>query len=114
MENIDNKYDIVDGTAIRKGTSPIVRDIKLRFIHRRTRLRLYLGDPTTGRDWDEQYDVEGAIGRTGGRLHTPILLANARSIGGGEILTQNIVKIRYANKKQGGVLYQHPNYHKEG
>ena len=38
-------------------------------------------------------------------------MPNKRSRVGGHILDLCIVKISYANKKDGGVLYQHPLYH---
>ncbi len=106
-----NKYVDYEGTSFRKGTPDQIKEIISMFMHSGTRLRLCLGDAVTGRDWEEEHDVEGYIGRSTGSIKVPILLANARSHGGGEILTTNIVKIQYANKKQGGVLYQHPNYH---
>lgn len=66
------------------------------------RVRLYWGDPVTGRAWG---DVEsGRVGRTGGMIKSPILVYNRRSYGG-EIISKSIVKVEYANKKNGGVLY---------
>jgi len=107
-----NEYTIVDGTAFNKDTPRSVIDIMNRFLHTKKRLRLYYGDPNTGRDWGETHDIEGYIGRSTGQYKVPLLIANRRSMGGGAILTANIVKIEYANKKDGGVLLRHPNYHR--
>jgi len=80
---------------------------------RGTRIRFHWGDKETGKDWGDTYDVEGRIGRSTGQIKIPLLINNSRSMGGGAILTDSIVKMRYANKKQGGIIYQHPNYHTE-
>ncbi len=101
-----------DGTAYHKDTPDQVVEILERLRNNGTRVRLYLGDAKTGRDWEEDYAVFGTIGRSGGRIKIPILLNNQRSIGGGSILDNCIVKIEYANKQQGGVMYQHPKYHR--
>ena len=74
----------------------------------KTRIRLFLGDRDTGRDWMEENDVVGLIGRSMGPMRVPLLLSGPRSSGGGAILTSCIVRIMSAN---GGVLYEHPSYH---
>ncbi len=107
-------YVIKDGTAFTKGTSSKVIDILSRFMHKDIRLKLSYGDKVTGRDWDERHDITGYIGRSTGQYKIPLLLNNKTSSGGGGILTENIVRIEYANKKLGGLLYKHPKYHKQG
>ncbi|KKM28205.1 hypothetical protein LCGC14_1567040 [marine sediment metagenome] len=74
-----------------------------------TRVRFYWGDVKTGRDWGDDCDVKGRIGRSSGSVKIPILLYNSRSTGGGAILDHCIVKITKTNG--GYVLYEHPNYH---
>jgi hypothetical protein len=74
------------------------------------RLRLHYGDPVTGQDWGDVFDVEGYIGRSTGSQPIPLLIANTRSIGGGGILDRSIVRIRFANRSCGGDLYRHPTY----
>lgn len=78
------------------------------------RIRPYYGDAETGRDWGEVFDVTGYVGNSTGRIKIPILLHNARSVGGGSILDHCIVKIDHANKRDGGTIYFHPTYHVEG
>lgn len=105
-------YVISDGTYYRKGTPQRVIDILDRFMHDKdTRLHFQWGDPETGKDWGDIYDTKGYIGRSGGPIKVPILLANIRSTGGGGIMTESIVLMEHANKKDGGVLYKHPKYH---
>jgi len=74
-----------------------------------TRCRFHWGDVKTGKDWGDDCDVIGRIGRSTGSIKIPILLYNSRSSGGGAILDHCIVKI--TESRGGRVLYQHPKYH---
>jgi len=68
------------------------------------------GDPNAiGRDWLQESDVTGRIGRSMGQIKVPLLIANSRAHGGGAILDHCIVKIATARGKH--TLYQHPAYH---
>lgn len=77
----------------------------------RVRLRFHYGDPQTGEAWG---DVEtGRVGRSTGTQKIPLVVHNARSLGGGA-LSGSIVKIDVARKNRGGsrdVLFQHPDFH---
>lgn len=107
-------YIETDGTFYHEQTAEKVVQVLNRFMHDRdTRLRLYFGDAATGKDWEERHDIEGYLGRSTGNVPIPILLHNSRSTGGGAILDHCIVKIEYANKRCGGVLYEHSLYHKK-
>ena len=75
----------------------------------RTRLHISLGDTDTGRDWLEEFETHGYVGRSLGPVKVPLLVANRRSLGGGAILTHCIVRIRTSGG--GRVLYQNPKYH---
>ncbi len=65
------------------------------------RLRLFLGDPVSGRDWCEENDVVGFIGRSCGIMKVPLLIEPlidqwgdlVSASGGGAILTSNILRI---------------------
>jgi hypothetical protein len=72
------------------------------------RVRLYLGDPRTGRAWLEEHDVLGRIDRSMGPIKVP-LLVEAGEHGGGAILTECIVRILDARSK--AEVYRHPTYH---
>lgn len=76
----------------------------------RLRIRVHYGDIETGQDWGDLYDVAGQIGRSVGPNRIRLLLANSRAIGGGAILESCIVRVRFANRKDGGDLYRHPAY----
>lgn len=77
----------------------------------RTRLRFRFGDVETGRDWLEEWDVEGTIGRSMGPVKIPLLIHNSRSHGGGGILTHCIVRLLSTGKNP-TVYYSHPKYNR--
>ena len=102
-----------NGTFYHEQTDEKVVQVLDRFMHDRdTRLRFCFGDADSGKDWEKELDITGYIGRSTGDIKIPILISNKRSSGGGAILDHCIVKIEYANKKKGGVLYQHSTYFK--
>ena len=75
---------------------------------RGTWIRVYYGDPDTGRCWNDEHDVYGYVGRSTGTKKIPLLLHNTRSIGGGGILDHCIVRIVTAKGKR--ELYRHPDF----
>jgi hypothetical protein len=106
------EYRIVNGTSYDPRTpSNVIRVLeKARLI--RTRLHISLGEtdgPNAGRDWLEEFESHGYVGRSMGPVKVPLLLANRRSMGGGAILDHQIVRIRLS--ASGHVVYQHSAYH---
>lgn len=78
------------------------------------RVRFHWGDTKTGLDWGDVYDVAGTLSNSMGPLKIPILIHSRRSMGGGHILDNCIVKIT-TTRKPIFTIYIHPNYHtKEG
>jgi len=76
-----------------------------------SRINITYGDIKNGKAWDENPRLNsGYVGCTTGPLREFILLHNKRSNGGGAILTDCILQIKYSNKKYGGVIYGHPNF----
>lgn len=75
------------------------------------RVKIYLGDRETGRDWMEEDGKIGKVGRSTGPIKIPILLRTMSSHGGGGILENAIVKIATSPTSSERVLYQHPGYH---
>jgi hypothetical protein len=66
-----------------------------------------------GKDWGEENDVIGYIGRSMGEKAIPLLIANSRSSGGGGILDDCIVRMFVKGRAGWQEVYQHPNYHSE-
>ena len=79
-----------------------------RLTESKKRVRLVYGNTTTGKDWLQEYDVIGSIGKSTGTNQIPLLLSNSRSTGGGAILEDCILKIVDVKSKK--VLYQHDKY----
>lgn len=102
---------IVNGTTYQNDTTHEMIEILEHIRLSGRRFRFHWGDTKTGVDWGDHYDVTGTLGRSMGSMKVPILLHNRTSSGGGAILDHCIVRIRHANKKDGGDIYRHPNYH---
>lgn len=71
------------------------------------KLRIYYGDVETGRDWLDEFEIIGFVGRSSGLMKIPLLMDDG--IGGSGMLEHCIVKMQDGNT--GRVLYQNPNYH---
>lgn len=84
---------------------PVIKRLEDARINR-YRLRLFFGDTKTGRDWGEENDTMGRVGRSTGRIKIPLLLRTRRSSGGGAILDHCIVKIMRGRR----TVYEMPGY----
>lgn len=71
-------------------------------------IRVFTGDTVTGRDWMEEYDTIGRIGRSCGAMKVPLLIPKGEA-GGPALLTHCIVRI--INVTTGAEVYKHPKYH---
>ena len=102
-------YRQVNGTFYDERTPGEVIRVLESARQNRIRLHISLGNTETGRDWLEEFETHGYIGRSMGPVKVPLLIANRRSLGGGAILDHCVVRIRTA--AGGWVLWQHPAYH---
>ena len=75
------------------------------------RIRIWYGDRNTGKSWNEEYDVTGTIGRSGGNLKIPLLMRTKRSHFGGALLLSSIIRIDDIEEKR--TLWKVPNFHVE-
>ena len=75
------------------------------------RIRIWYGDLETGRSWNEEYDTMGIIGRTTGKIKTPILINNSRSYGGLPVSIGSVIRIDDIKGKK--TLWKVSNFHVE-
>ena len=94
--------------TLKAKTSGGVAVLLNRLTESKQRIRLVYGDTETGKDWLQEYDVLGSIGKSMGTNQIPLLISNSRSTGGGAILEDCILKIVDVKSKK--VLYQHDKY----
>ncbi|GBG14383.1 uncharacterized protein NMK_1982 [Novimethylophilus kurashikiensis] len=72
------------------------------------RVRIFLGDESTGRDWMDEHDMMGRIGRSMGPMKSPLLISDDED-GGPALLTSCIVRIVDVTTRKD--VYRHPQYH---
>ncbi|MBK6616636.1 hypothetical protein [Ottowia sp.] len=89
------------------GTNPALTVLLEQWRLSGRRVRLFMGDSETGRDWMEEYDLVGRIGRSCGTMKVPLLVPSGED-GGGAILTSCVVRVLDAQTLQ--ELYRHPKY----
>jgi hypothetical protein len=102
-------YKLINGTSYHDETPDEVIRVLESARQSHTRLHISLGDTGSGKDWLEEFETHGYVGRSMGPIKVPLIVANFRSLGGGAILDHCIVRIR--TSAGGRVLYQHPGYH---
>lgn len=95
------------GTFFNNNTPKKVQRLLEDYRRSESKIRIVLGDPETGRDWMEENDVLGRVGRSTGSMKVPLLIADGEC-GGGAILDGNIV--RMFDVASGKELYRHPKY----
>lgn len=71
-------------------------------------VRVFHGDRVTGRDWMDEFDTVGRIGRSMGPMKVPLLVPQGEN-GGGALLSSCIVRIIDVDSNT--ELYRHPTYH---
>lgn len=103
------REQVVNGTHYHEDTPSMVVHVLEQCRQNRTRIRVHYGDPKTGEDWGDTCDVTGYVGQSCGEIKVPLLVYNARSLGGTYMLDHCIVRITTSRGKE--LLFQHPTYH---
>jgi hypothetical protein len=106
---MDRKKKVVNGVHYDAATPDEVIRVLEAARAADTRLHISYGDRVTGRDWLEEFESYGYVGSSTGRTPIPLIVYNRRSMGGGALMSDNIVRIR--RSKDGRVLWRHENYH---
>ena len=101
------RYRIINGTAYHEETPFDLVQILERLREGRATARVFLGDPETGLDWNEECDVVGRIGHSTGRIKIPLLVPRDDD-GGVGLLDHCIVRLVQIRRSQ--ELYRHPSY----
>lgn len=102
-------YQITEsGTAYHEDTPQEVIKVLERLRWDGTRVKFNFGDIKTGKDWNEENDTTGTLGRSSGNIKIPLLIKSIRSHGGGALLDNCILKI--TETKTGRTLYKAANY----
>lgn len=92
-----------------ENTCDKVKNALIACYNSKSRIRIWYGDNNTGESWLDEYDTIGTVGRSSGQVKIPLLLKNARSSGGGGILTDCIVRIDVISSKR--TIYKHPLFY---
>lgn len=95
------------GTFYHDTTPPEIVSALDHAMKTKSRVRVFYGDRATGRDWLEENDVTGTVGRSTGQVPIALLLPSSRSSGGGAILTDSVVRLVVGGRE----VYRHPAYH---
>jgi hypothetical protein len=98
----------INGTTYNNNTALDLAELLERARFTRSRVRVFYGDTATGRDWREEYDTTGYIGRSTGTAKIPLIVHNERAMGGPALLDNCIVKVMSTSSHR--VLYEHPAY----
>ena len=105
-EDVEPAYQVVHGTYFSSRTPMSVIKILEESRESGRVLRIHYGDRATGKDWLDEYDVEGTVGRSMGPVKIPLLICPGEC-GGPGMLDDAIVKIRSGDR----TIYQHRKYH---
>lgn len=89
-------YKVVDGTSYHPMTDEKLIRVLERCRRDGTRIRVFLGN--NGKNWMEENNVVGYVGRSTG-IKTPLLVYNNRSLGGVSLLDNCILAVQETKTK---------------
>ena len=98
-------YRLVGGVFYHAQTDPGLVAVLERARLARLRIRVILGNPATGESWAGTPE-EGYLNTSMGPIKVPLLLARSNSDAGGPLLDHCVVRVEYANKREGGILWE--------
>ena len=98
--NTTQKYKVVNDTSYHQETPDDLIKVLERARENRTRIVVDYGDVKTGESWGEVHDIAGYVGRSTGTHKIPLLVHNARSLGGGALLDHCILTVKTSKGKR--------------
>lgn len=96
------------GTWYRKGTPDKVQRVLDRLIASEQVVRIFYGDPATGRSSMDEFDMIGTVERSAGVLKVPLLVPKGEHFGE-QLSDERIVRI--SRISDGKDLYRHAGFH---
>ena len=69
----EKKYKVLDNTYFHLDTPDNLCALICELISKRSKVKIFLGDPKTGENWNEEHDTIGTIGKSTGRIKIPLL-----------------------------------------
>lgn len=96
------------GTWFKKDTRVGVKKVIDRLIHTGEKVRVFYGNPKTGKSSMDEFDMIGEVGRSTGTLKVPVLLSESDGFGAPMQDDMIIRIIRMSDHKN---LYKHPGFH---
>lgn len=91
-----------------QSTPLAVQNVLRDLLHTGIRIRVWIGDPVTGRAWPEEYDIAGTVSRSTGINKVPLLISRKGEFGGAAMLDKNILRIDRIDTNR--TLYKHPAF----
>jgi hypothetical protein len=99
------RYREVNGAFYHAQTDPALIAVLEGVRRNRARIRVTLGDVVTGRPWGDRPE-EGYLDTSRGPIRVLLLMARSHSDAGGGLLDHCVVKVEYANKRDGAILWE--------
>jgi hypothetical protein len=90
-------YSEFNGMWFADGTPESIKIALVNGYRSNYRFRLWYGNAESGKSWNEENDICGYIGKSGGSVKIPLLLPNNSSRGGGELMAGCIKKVVYVH-----------------
>jgi len=88
----EKQYKVLDNTYFHLDTPDNLCALICELISKEIKIKVFLGDPKTGENWNEEHDTIGTIGKSTGTIKRPLLVP-IRAYGGSALMTDRVVAI---------------------
>ncbi|HEX3072561.1 MAG TPA: hypothetical protein VHP30_03005 [Ignavibacteriales bacterium] len=108
------KNNVVNGIRFSDNTSYEVIKAVQKCMHLDIRVKIDFGNANTGEFSNQADNAFGYIkAKADGDTMYPLLVNDRKSMEGEPLRDDEIIRIEGSNSAEGGVIYEHPNYHKK-